>query len=60
MIGKNKKLIIIGTSYFATIIAFGFIYWFSWLINPSNFIVNPDYNEHTIRPFYFHGDLETV
>ncbi|MBK7094584.1 MAG: hypothetical protein IPH57_05900 [Saprospiraceae bacterium] len=57
---KQNNLKRIGFFYFLTILLFGLIYWILWVKNPSYFIINTDYNEHTIRPFYFHGDLDTL
>lgn len=57
---KKRTLKIIGLVYFISIFLFGFTYWVLWYKNPSNFIINSEYNEHTIRPFYFHGDLDTL
>ncbi len=57
---KRKKLILVGLAYFANILIFGIIYWFCWFKNPSNFILNSEYNEQTIKPFFFHKDLDTL
>lgn len=57
---KRKKLKLIGSLYFSAILLFGFVYWILWIVNPSNYIINSDYNEHTIKPFYFHGDMDTL
>lgn len=56
---KRKTLKIIGVSYFANIIVFGILYWIFWIKNPSSFIINNEYNEQTLKPFYFHRDMES-
>jgi voltage-gated potassium channel len=57
---KKSKLRLIGIFYFGIILLFGVVYWVLWLQKPSNFIINSEYNEHTIEPFYFYEDLDTL
>jgi hypothetical protein len=47
----RKKLIFTAISYFLNILLFALIYWGFWANNPSNFIVNEEYNEQTVNPF---------
>lgn len=54
---RRKKIIITATSYFLNIVLFALIYSIAWANNPSNFIVNEQYNEQTIKPFFGYDDL---
>lgn len=54
---RQKKIIFTAIGYFLNILLFALVYWIFWVNNPSNFIVNEQYNEQTIKPFFFHGDL---
>jgi hypothetical protein len=56
MTGTRKAFFTV-LGYVLNILLFSLIYWILWLNNPSDFIVNEQYNEHTIKPFYDYDDL---
>lgn len=57
---KRKALSLIGVFYFTSIILFGLIYFILSIRDPSNFIINSEYNEHTISPYSKYNDLDTL
>lgn len=54
---RRKKIVLTASGYFLNILFFSIAYWISWVNNPSNFIVNEQYNEQTVKPFFFYQDL---
>lgn len=54
---KRKKIVLTAIAYFLNILIFATVYWMCWGYNPSNFIVNEQYNEQTVRPFFVNADL---
>jgi hypothetical protein len=54
---RRKKIVLTASGYFLNILLFSVTYWIAWVNNPSNFIVNDQYNEQTVKPFFFYEDL---
>lgn len=54
---RRKKISLTATAYFLNIVLFTLIYWIAWTNNPSNFIVNEQYDEQTVKPFFGYDDL---
>lgn len=54
---NKSKILLTSTGYFFNIVLFALIYWFFWLSNTSNFIINEQYNEQMIKPFFAYKDL---
>jgi len=45
-----KKTINLFWLYILSILIFGCVYWFFWILNTSYFIVSEEYNQQTLRP----------
>lgn len=54
---RRKKVILTAAGYFLNIFVFGTIYFCFWLKNTSNFIINEDFNEVTIKPVFFYDEI---
>ncbi len=54
---RRKKVILTASVYFLNIFIFGVIYFSFWLKNTSNFIINEDFNELTIKPDFFNNEI---
>jgi len=54
---RRKKLLLTAGGYFITILVFALAYYIFWLKNTSNFIINQDFNELTIKPIFFYGEI---
>jgi len=54
---RHKKATLTAAGYFLNIALFGIIYYSFWLKNTSNFILNEDFNEVTIKPIFFYDEI---
>lgn len=55
---KKIRLILVAISYMFIVILFSLFYYYRWLNNPSEFIINEEFNIHSTNPHFFTQDFE--